>query len=382
MKTTKVILITLAVIISVPLIGRLIWSLQKGKKIDLMIVNKTVPSVSKNEVKSLNWVLNECKILKSSNVRYNYMHDYYGYHPEDNDKGHSVISYKLEEIDGFRDKYECLLFLDNKGVAGTEHDNDEGYFGGFNQNDYLLLKNMISNNKLIVAECDFFSETTEDLVRYNTQNLIDVYHLGWRGKYFKDLSNENLAEEIGSEWMDYYKEYENTNWAFEGPGLAFINEKQHRIVVIPAKEYMIRKFPSVITSAEFAEQMNVPERTAYTGWFYMVYPGKNIVISSFDMNLNPEGEQLLRSNGLTGIFPATIKSANDKFYFIAGDFSKQNVNMASSRIRIVNDVIMRVYGNMTETPGKFFQTYYVPFMSEILENYYKEKTQVQAMVSE
>jgi hypothetical protein len=212
--------------------------------------------------------------------------------------------------------------------------------------------------------------------------LIDVYSLGWRGKYFKNLSANKIEKEISQKWIDIYKDYSNTNWEFNGPGILLIHDKQKRILVLPEAKYMSKKYPEVVTVNDYAASMCLPERTAYTGWFDIFYPGENIVISSFDMNLNEQGIELLKSNGLSNIFPACVKSTDDMLYFLSGDFSKQSVFLPSSRIRLVNDISMAICKNMTGTPGKFFQTYYVPFMSCILDDYYTKKTNNQVLVSE
>ncbi len=384
MKTKKIVLIVVAVIIAVPLLGRLIWSMQKSRHLDLMIINKTVPKTSENEVKSLNWVLNHGKYLKTNNLKYDFTLDYYGFHPKTKNEAGQIHYFKLNEIETLKEKYECLLFLDNKGVSEDfqETATSADFFGGFNQNDYLLLKDMVSNSKLVVIESDFFSTYTEDLVRYNTQQLLDVYSLGWKGRFFKDLSARIIEKEIGQEWIDNYKNFSNENWEFNGPGLVMINDKQDRIVVLPRNKYMNKKHPEVVTGSEFSKKMCLPERTAYTGWFDVFYPGENTVISSFDLNMNQEGINLLKRNGLSDIFPASIKSTDGLLYFLAGDFSKQQVVLASSKIRLVNDLYMSICKNMTGTPGKFFQTYYVPFMSCILDDYYNQKTKIQALLSE
>jgi hypothetical protein len=139
---------------------------------------------------------------------------------------------------------------------------------------------------------------------------------------------------------------------------------------------MNKNYPEVITENAFTEEMKLPKKAVFTGWFDIVHPGKNTVVSYFNMNLNEAGIDVLKNNGLDPVFPATIKSSDNHMVFIAGDFSKQKITMASSRVMLMNNVIHGVCKYMPGNPGFFFHNYYVPFMSCILDDYYTLKAQI------
>ena len=207
MKTAKILFVLLAIIVLLPLFGYFLWVVQKSDKMDLMIVNKTVEKVSENEMRSLNWVLNYNKIVKSSSNSYNYEKDYFGYHPEPVYEDLYIKSFRLDEIETLKDQYEAIIYLDNEGVklSGSGKSKDS-YYGGFNQSDYLLLKEMSEAGKMIIAEYNFFSEPTEDLVRFNTEQFLDIYSVHWRGKYFNNLEKKKVVKDIGVEWITNYKD--------------------------------------------------------------------------------------------------------------------------------------------------------------------------------
>ena len=374
MKTTKVLLIILAVLIVLPFAGRIIWALQKSKKMEIMIVNKTVPRNSHNEVKSLTWVLNYNKILKTDNTHYRYEKDYYGYHPDAPAEEWKIRSFRLADLPAIEEKYKVLVYLDNEGVPLREDSAEfpANHYGGFNQNDYLLLRQMWNANKLIIAEYDFFSGPTEELVRYNTEQMLDIHCLGWRGCFFRNLDAGKIIRNLDARWIDRYKEYYGKNWDFMGSGFVLINTRQNRIVVLPAKEFMDSNHPDVVTPDAYARPMNLPARAAFNGWFAIVYPGHNEVISTIDMNLNDAGREIMMKNGLECTCPAVIKSADHQFYYLAGDFSKDNVSLMWSRIRIVGNAVREIGSRMNEKPNAFFQSYYVPFMSAVLAENYEE----------
>jgi len=370
MKILKPLLVLFALIILIPLFGYFLWVIQKSDTMDIMIVNKTVEKVSKNEMRSLNWVLNYNKIVKSSSNPYNYEKDYFGYHPEPVYEGQYIQSFKLKDIATLKDQYEALIYLDNEGVKLVDPvKSKNSYYGGFNQSDYLLLKEMSKAGKMIIAEYNFFSEPTEDLVRFNTEQFLDVYSVHWRGKYFNNLDKKKIVEDIGQHWITDYKDISGEEWLYSGPGIVLINDKQSRILVFPADEYMTEEFPSIETNSDLASFFKVKESLPYTGWFQIVYEGKNEVISNFNLNLNEEAVKILMGSGLEGKFPATIALNNPHQYFFAGDYSKQWVFLSCSKVRIVSDLIHIICRAMAKNPGQFFHNYYLPLTSVILENY-------------
>lgn len=372
MKKSGYLIILLVIVVFLPVLGHLLWMVQKQKPINLMIVNKTVPNSSRNEVKSLNWVLNYEKVVKGDNTEYDYSKDYYGFHPDALNEYRTIRSYRLEELPLIESQFDGLVYLDSEGVEyKTPGYNSISHYGGFNQTDYLLLKEMINKDKLVIAEFNFFSDPTEDLVRYNTEQILDIYSLRWKGKYFRTLEKKKIASEIDIKWLDLYKEINGKEWDYSGPGLVFCSEKQDRIIVLPAAEYMAGKLPAIITNDEFADFYNLPEKTAFEGWFEIVYEGNNQVISSIDMNLNEAGIDLLKRNGLGNVFPVCIKMKEKPVYFLAGDFSKQEVVLAWSKMRILSDLCRGVCKGRTRNPAQFFQTYYIPLMSKILKDYHQ-----------
>jgi len=374
MKTSRIFLIILAIVIILPLLGRLLWELKKSHDLDIIIINKTVPATSRNELKGLNWTLNNDKYIRSTHYRYNYKTDYFGFHPNAESKELMIKTYGLGQIKSLAEKNQAVFFIDNEGVdlEGKGLQGKGTWYGGLNQNDYILLKEMVTNSKLILTEYNFFAEPTENLVRNNTEQLIDIFYVGWKGRYLKNLESDMVINEIPAKWIDRYRELTGQDWNFNGPGIIMIKDSENRILVIPAAEYMNSRYPVVKTNEEQSLAYNLPASTAYTGWFYVVYHGKNNIISEFDLNLNEKGIGLLYENGLESVFPAVLCSPDKRFYFVAGDFSKSNVCLTTSKICLIKPLIVSISGKMTNNPQKFFQTYYNRLLSSVLNNYYSE----------
>lgn len=373
MKRSRLLIIVLAAVIFFPIAGHLLWIMQKKIPMNLLIVNKSVPNATHNEVKSLNWVLNYGKVLSSDNRHYDYTKDYYGFHPEAANSQRAIRSFSINDVDYLQNQYDGLIYLDNAGVELDQNEfSNLSHYGGINQVEYLLLHEMFRLDKLVIAEYNFFSRPTEDLICFNIEQLLDIYSLKWKGKFFNDLNYMNIRKELSPEWFDIFKENQGQNWNFSGSGLVFINETQNRIIVLPSDQYMDKQYPEVISEGQLANSMNLPEAAAFDGWFEYAYEGGNEVISYLRLNLNDKGKAVMMSNGLDDKFPIAIKVTDRPFYYFSGDFSKQKVFMGWSRIKIANDLCRLICRSMTKNPARFFQTWYVPAFSSILENYYED----------
>ncbi len=380
MKAYRLIIILLVLIIALPFAGRLFWLVKKNRPVNIVIIDKSVWKSSQNEVKTINWTLNNQKFVDSLGELYNYHYDYLGYFPDAVTQDRRIKSFKLEDIPAMVENMDMLFFADNAGIQINRNENKplSGIsYGGFNQNDYFLLKEMINRQKLVVAEYNFIAPPTEDLVCYNTEQFIDVYSLGWIGRYFNDLGKDKVAVLISTSWFDRFKQNYASDWNFSGPGIILLNASQNRVIVLPASKFMSSKYPTVVTTPEVATQYNLPEKAAYSGWFELIHQGKNNVISHFDLNLNQDGVDLLKMNGIESEFPAVVESANKKFYYIAGDFSKVHVFMPSARLGFISSLITGSEKKRTENPDKFFMTYYNFLLSAILNDYYLEIRGVQ-----
>ncbi len=375
MKTYRFLVILLVVIIALPLAGRVSWFMKKSKPINILIINKSVQKSSQNEVKAVNWVLNYEKYVDPDHDLYDFEFDYMGYFPDAITEDRKVKSFKLDEIPLLSESKDALFFIDNAGAeASTKGIKSPGSlnYGGFNQNDYFLLKEMVNKQKLVIAEFNFFAPPTEELVRYNTEQFLDIYSLGWSGKFFENLAKERINEMIPSTWFDLYKQNFSEDWNFSGPGLVLLNPGQNRIIVLPSLDYMSSAFPSVVTSPELALYYNVPQNVSYDGWFDIPFQGANKVISHIDLNLNQDGVDLLRKNGIDAKFPTVIQSENKKFYYMGGDFSKEPVFMLSSRYGFISALLMNMERKKAQNPRKFYPVYYSHLLAGILNDYYSE----------
>jgi len=146
-----------------------------------------------------------------------------------------------------------------------------------------------------------------------------------------------------------------------------INPDASRVVVLEVGPDLESGKGIIQTGESMAESFNLPESVSYCGWFAVLHPGRNDVISSFVLQPTPEGIEKLRTNGLPERFPALIHG-NDGLYFMAGDFGKCNVSLLFSRIVGLREVIALVRSKGTGNPNNFFYSYYQPFVSSLVES--------------
>ena len=369
MKAFRTVLIIVAVIILLPLLGFLGWFLKKGHPMEVVVINKSMLNFCDSENKSINWVLNDHKILTSGNRKYDMKTDYYGFHETGDD--YRIRYPRLRELDRMTEKSDLVYFADVTGVtrsmkeASISPAQKELVYGGLNNTDYVFCRKLIEAKKPLVVECNFFGPPTEPLVRYNVEQLTDVYYVGWMGKYVKDLTRFN-PEKDGYDWQTAYQEYTGESWSFSGPGIVFVNQENDRVVVLREEEDMQTADGLIITTDEAMEKFHLPAAVNYCGWFTIVHPGKNKVLSQFMLNPTALGIEKLRMNGLPDEFPAIIQPA-DQFYFLAGDFGKTRVNLAWSRVMVLNDLVAFLRGSGNNATG-FFYSYYKPFMDEVLSD--------------
>jgi len=82
-KPLLIVIIILGVIIALPVINLIRWTFQAKKPMDIILVDKTVPTLDREKHKSFNWILsNERFVKKENKSSYSYKKDYYGFYPQ------------------------------------------------------------------------------------------------------------------------------------------------------------------------------------------------------------------------------------------------------------------------------------------------------------
>ena len=379
-KTLLIVGIILAVIVALPVINLIRWTFQSKKPMNIILVDKTVPTIERLHHKSFNWILtNERFVKKEKNTGYSVSKDYYGFVPLRPLRDHKWKDNRLSlgEVIHLADSCDALYIADTYGVFFNDwyrginkSRKSRKLYGGFNNNDFLLLKEMKDRNKLIIMEYNSFDYPTSQFEAFRAQEKIGVTFSGWTGKYFSTLDTTGPDFPI---WMTgmYRKEYKKP-WTFTKPGIVFLKEKS--ILVLEEGSHLATAMPQIITSPEYAEKYGVAESVAFDQWFDIIDPLQNTVISKFKIATTPIGDTLLAANNLLSEFPAvTQESLTKTVFYFSGDFASSDVPSWISRFKGVDKLKGILYSDKPEDTRRFFWLYYRPLVSGVFTEYLNSK---------
>lgn len=128
-----------------------------------------------------------------------------------------------------------------------------------------------------------------------------------------------------------------------------------------------------IISGEYGQKvLGLPEKIKYAFWFDVIQPNRaiNTQVASFQMDVNQNGQALLKANGLSAVFPAVLmhKETDYRFYYFSGDFCDNPVSLSSSYFKGIGAFKWLFYD--TSNPmerSSFFWNFYRPMMTNILD---------------
>ena len=376
-KTLLIVVIILAVIIALPVINLIRWSVQSKKPLDIIIVDKTVPTLEREHHKSFNWILtNKRFVKKESKTSYSYKKDYFGFFPQRPLRDHKWDrnDYRLTDLISLADKNDAIYFADTYGVFFNDwyrginkSRKSRKIYGGLNNNDFLLLKEMKDRNKLIIMEYNSFDYPTAQFESVRTQEKLGITFSGWTGKYFSSLDTTIKDFPV---WMTamYRKEYKMP-WKFTKPGVVILKEKD--IVVLEEGKQLKNSLPHIITDEASSKKYGVVSSVAFDQWFDIIDPLQNNIISKFKLDTTPLGDSLLINNALQSEFPAVVQDpVTQRTYYFSGDFATYNVPYWTARIKGVEKLKGILFSDKTDDTRRFFWLYYRPLINGIFNDYY------------
>ncbi|MGX1262944.1 hypothetical protein RKD55_000748 [Rossellomorea marisflavi] len=240
-----------------------VWQVKGKKDLDLMIVDKTVPDESYREHQGLMWLLNQQKYRKSDGGAYQEDKDYVGYDPKA-EKGSSVP----ESAEG----YDAVYITDTYGVYEEDLDTENvsgarssKVYGGLEEKEIDSLKSMALNEgKTIIAEFNSMADPTDEKVRRKFYSLFNLEWSGWIGRYFPDMTSEEVPE-----WVrNNYKEQYGKGYAFKGGGFVLV-DRSDRLMILNGDD-ITDKGAIFSTTKKGEEEFGEDLSVAYSYWFDIV----------------------------------------------------------------------------------------------------------------
>lgn len=375
-KTLLIVFLILAVIFALPVINLVRWNFQEKKPIDIILVDKTVPTLDRDHHKSFTWILlNSRFVKKESNESYSFISDYYGFSPKRpvKEKQWERNDYRLTDLIDLAEKNDAVYFADTYGVFFNDwyeginkSRKSRKLYGGLNNNDFLLIKEMKDRNKLIILEYNSFDYPTAEFESVRTQEKLGLSFSGWTGKYFSSLDSTGKDFPI---WMtSMYRKQFKKPWTFTKAGIVILKEKE--ILVLEQGLQLKNSIPHIVTDAANCSKYGVTESVAFDGWFDIIDPQQNNIISRFQLETTALGDTLLSSNSLANWFPAVVQdSVTKRIYYFSGDFATNKIPYWTAKFEGVNKLRGLLYSEKADDPRRFFWLYYRPLMTGILTNY-------------
>jgi hypothetical protein len=375
--------IFLLVLLIIIVIG-FIWEASKPSRfLEVMIINKTVPSTKECNHSGFVWVLNKLNIRKSDNSRYKSKVDYYGFVPISPSKSreYTIRRFTLSDVLFKADDLDMLYITDTYGVSaedwyrGISPGTTSMLYGGLNQNDFFLLRELKKRHKLILMEFNMLASPTSELMRHRTEDLFQFKWSGWIGKTFQSLDTlKNI--EIPTWVIRNYEQNSGSKWTFSEPGIVLIHENGN-VLVLEKGKHLNDQLVTIQTVEKGIKELQLPKTQKIDFWFDIItFEPVNEALSMYMLDLTQEGFSELKSNGIPNTFPAIIRHREDaRYYYFAGDFSKRTMNQATAQfsgVSEVNQFYYKLFGR-SGSARDFYWNFYFPLISGIINQELERK---------
>jgi hypothetical protein len=351
------------------------WHLKAPRRLNVFILDKTVPEPSRREHAGLVWLLNHRKILKPGGQNYRTDQDYYGFFPKPDHQ------WEAREGNIAARKPELIYLADAYGVYSEEFfgtalgNRSRKLYGGLRSDEANDIEAALPGCLTLVGEFNMFANPTEGKARSACQSWFGLTWKGWIGRFFRDLDRRG---EMPPWAVRNYRIQTGKEWTFEGPGFLLVNEDDRVEVLEEGKDVKAGSGLRMHGRPDGIKKYDLPRDTRFDYWFDLVQPRPGTeVLADFELPLLPEGERRLKALGIPSRTPAVLASwrGGTHSFYLAGDFVDswpapyfyQVSGLAPFRRAIVREA--------PGDPQSFFWTAYIPMMTKVLEETWARKNQ-------
>lgn len=374
----------LLILVLIPLISYGTWFFYPSHSLDVLVIDKSVPTDSYQEHKSIFWVLEHNKFISKNGELYKMNEDYQGFFP-DNSPGHGKIKdlSKLSESEMKKrvSELDVIYLADTYGVfennfnEGSRENFSKKIYGGLDDSDIRMLREAKTQEKTVIAEFNSMASPTPKEIRAEFENIMGLKWTGWISRYFDEM--DTLAnKDIPAWFIKQYRQQHNEQWVAPGPALVFVRD-DGKVEAFTFQEDYLNKIPLIRTQRINEHDFSLPEVIPYPDWFDIVMIERDYeVISYYDINPTSKGLEKLRDMGLPRFFPAAVtkQSGKGRLYYLSGDFSDQRTNLGSAKFTGLPYLWRGVHVVTDYTDRQsFFWNYYYPLTSNIFKKVYDEK---------
>ncbi|HET7732856.1 MAG TPA: hypothetical protein VFK73_03380, partial [Paludibacter sp.] len=259
-----------------PLLMYLVWLVTPEKKLNILILDKTVLQTQAQEHRSISWILTHEKYKHSLTGLYQHDTDYFGFFPNDSGK------YKIKDFDNYSAKsldslvnlYDIAYYTDLYGIykgewystypnaasAPVTTDNSmehtDKIYGGMTSKELLFLQKMKLKRKLIISEFNVIASPTPAPVRHAFEKEFNITWTGWIGRYYETL--DTLKNKELPRWMKAnYLAQHNNKWHFNQSGIVFVKNNE-RIEILENNIHLRVDVPVIYTNSSNMKKYDLP----------------------------------------------------------------------------------------------------------------------------
>ncbi|GMQ24038.1 hypothetical protein Aoki45_07200 [Algoriphagus sp. oki45] len=365
----------LILFVGLPLLSFLIWRFFPDKKLQVILIDKTVPNRDYREHAGVIWALNHGKFKMGSGEEYLVDQDYYGFFPAENKEDKGVVKdlegKSEEEIKKMVSESDIVVLSDTYGVYESDFgqvQQEKKIYGGLGKSEIELIRQAKEQGKYLIAEFNSMASPTPKSIRSEFENLMGVKWTGWIARYFDEL-NPAINEEIPL-WLVEMYSFQEENWGFSGPGMVFIRDTGEVEVFVYGTDYQ-NKVPLVRTQKMNKHGYKLPQVIPYPDWIDIVLVERDYqVISYFDIDPSTSGYERLRKMGLPRFFPSAVfrEINGGRQYYFSGDFSDMDPNLGYHTFAGLPMLWRGFYVTADHTNRhSFYWNYFQPLLEQVFD---------------
>ncbi len=335
---------------------------------DVLIIDKTVPTSSYREHSGLVWLLNY-EHWQNAGRDYSVSDDFAGWHSIDKHRRRTKpVIWPILPAD-----YDLIYLTDTYGVY-QDHPEDDYHkatrekiiYGGLTNDDVNKVEKQLRPNGTLVVEFNSFADPTTPAVRERMSKIVGVEWTGWIGRHFENLDIKSIEV---PQWMPgQYQAHTGRKWNFHGKGFVFVKETGE-IVVLKDKTEVKTNGLRIRFSQEARAKYHVTNNIPYDYWFDIMTTRPNgHTLAKYHFNLTKQGQYMLDYAGIPATFPAVVRTDSDRktSYYFAGDW-------VDKKGLPTKDHIWQIGLNQYRYDTDFYWHVYAPLMEQIMNDTYRSQ---------
>ena len=365
--------IVMLIVITLLAVSFISWQLKQGSELNVLIIDKTVPTDDYREHKGLTWLLNQQKYYPKDSNYYDYRTDYVGVSPGEN--GNYDILPWPEDVEEF----DVIYFADTYGIYEEDFVREEAgeyrsekLYGGLLTEEVDRVKPALWNGATLVAEFNTFASPTTMQARDDITSLLGVKWEGWIGRFFHDLTEEG---EVPA-WV--VKEYENQHqkkWNYQGAGILLINDNENIEVLEEGVDLNNASVLFYFTDKGQIFFGQGDKGIYYNYWFDIIEEKENSeTLAEYKLDLTLEGKERMQALGLPEVFSAVVRNDTGIYtsYYFAGDYVDVPETPKLHNMRWYEKFKEIASINSNTNHEAFYWKSYVPMMKVVLKEALEE----------